>query len=89
MKKVVEDDSSESEDQLQEPIERLVDPLAEEPIESEELSDQGNAMEGGEEEMSEATESDCEVSSSDDELGVTESKKVQTMHENESSGDEN
>jgi len=62
--------------------------LAEEEIESEEQSDAADIVEGGEDEMSEATESDCEVSSSDDDLKVTESKKVQAMHENESSGDE-
>ncbi len=34
------------------------------------------AAEGGEDEMSEKTESDCEVESSEEELGVVSSKKV-------------
>ena len=44
--------------------------------------------EGGEDEMSEKTESDCEVESSEEELGVTGSKKVQQQHADESSGDD-
>ena len=39
--------------------------------------------------MSEKTESDCEVDSSDDDLKMVESKQIQAMHQNESSGDEN
>ena len=37
--------------------------------------------------MSEKTESDCEVDSSDDDLKMVESKKIQAMHQDESSGD--
>ena len=37
--------------------------------------------------MSEATESDCEVSSSDDDLKIIGSKKVQANYDSESSED--
>ena len=54
-----------------------------------EVDDEGdiNDDEAGEEELSEATESDCEVSSSDDDLKVIGSKKVQANYASESSED--
>jgi len=44
--------------------------------------------EGGEDEISEATESDCEVSSSDDDLKITESKKAVQVYAKESSDED-
>ena len=41
-----------------------------------EIVNNAAAAEGGEDDMSEKTESDCEVESSEEELGVVSSKKV-------------
>ena len=64
----------------------MQDPLEEDGDDADGKAKESEA-EGGEEELSEATESDCEVSSSEDELKVTASAKVQKMHDEESHDD--
>ena len=61
-----------------------------EEVEAESESEIDDIMgEAGEDEMSEKTESDCEVESSEDDLQITENKQVQANYANEeASGDE-
>lgn len=96
-KQVVEDsDSSEVDEDRFEPLakpslmtENDDAKKAESDVDDDEDDEEVNlGAEGGEDEMSEKTESDCEVESSEEELGVTGSKKVQQQHDDESSGSE-